>query len=828
MKCPKCQHENPGDSTFCGKCGTHITPHPEVPPLVTETLETSQEELTTGSVFAGRYQVIEELGKGGMGKVYRVLDKKLNEEVALKLIKPEIASDKNTLERFKNELKLARKVVQKNVGRMFDIGEETGTHYITMEYVPGEDLKSFIRRSGQLAVGTTIRIAKQICEGLSEAHSIGIVHRDLKPSNIMIDKVGHARIMDFGIARSLKGKGITGAGAIIGTPEYMSPEQVDGKDADQMSDIYSFGIILYEMLTGRLPFEGETPLSIAVQHRSDTPKDPKEFNAQIPDDLDRIILKCLEKKPEDRYQATSEVYSELIMVEQGLPTTEKVVFRTKTTTSKQITVSISPKIIMIPSLAFLAISIIGLVVIKPWNKTHSVPIASENVSIAVLPFVDYSPEKDHDHLCVGITFEIITKLSGLKDWKVMNTASVMQLKDTKKDIKEIGQELNVNTILFGSVRKEGKDIRIDVQLVNVEDRFQIWSKTYQTRMDRVFEIQSDVALRIADALLVELTTDEKNKIRGRGPENLEAYDLYLIGGFFWSKGGKENYDKSIDYFKRAIDVDPSYAIAYAGMSDSYISYAFNGYSPRKAVIPQAKTAAIKALEIDDTLSEAHASLAFARILGDWEWMEGERGLKRAIELNPGYASAHYYYSWLLTFIEKHDQAITEAKIALELDPLSVGYHVSLGRRYHYARRYDEAIKEYRKVQEFSPTSAHEWVAMAFIQKGMYEEAVKEIMDTTEEMSWYRGYVYGATGKRDEALKVLNALLEREKQEFIWPATIAFLYIGLGDTERALERLEKTYEEREAWLDLLKVAPIYDSLRSKKRYKDLLQRMNFPD
>ena len=287
MKCPKCQADNPESKQFCGDCGTQLTPYPEAQPLVTETIETPQEEIATGAVFARRYQVIEELGRGGMGKVYRVLDKKLNEEVALKLIKPEISSDKRTLERFKNELKLARKVSQKNVGRMFDMGEETGTHYITMEYVPGEDLKSSIKRFGQLSVSKSLDIAKQICEGLSEAHKSGIVHRDLKPSNIIIDKQGNVRIMDFGIARSIKDKGLTGEGVIIGTPEYMSPEQVEGKEVDPRSDIYSLGVVLYEMMTGRPPFEGDTPLAVAVLHKSEAPRDPREIIPQIPENLAR-------------------------------------------------------------------------------------------------------------------------------------------------------------------------------------------------------------------------------------------------------------------------------------------------------------------------------------------------------------------------------------------------------------------------------------------------------------------------------------------------------------------------------------------------------------
>jgi serine/threonine protein kinase/WD40 repeat protein len=353
VKCPKCQHENPDDTLFCGKCGTQF-PSPDKAE-VTETLETPKEELTTGFTFAGRYQIIEELGRGGMGKVYRALDKELNEEVALKLIKPEIAKDEKTIERFKNELKIARKISHRNVGRMYELMDDGGFHFITMEYVPGQDLRGLERQTGQLTTGKAISITKEVCEGLREAHRQGVIHRDLKPSNIIIDKNGNARILDFGIARSVEGKGITGAGVMIGTPEYMSPEQVEGKEVDQRSDIYSLGVVLFEMVTGKVPFEGDTPLGIAMKHKSEIPKDPKAINAQIPDDISQMILRCLEKDKEKRYQSVVDVLSELTKIEKGIPTTEPVVPKRKPKTSREITVTFGLKKLLIPSLVVIAI-----------------------------------------------------------------------------------------------------------------------------------------------------------------------------------------------------------------------------------------------------------------------------------------------------------------------------------------------------------------------------------------------------------------------------------------------------------------------------------------
>jgi serine/threonine protein kinase len=362
MKCPECDFDNPDNTRFCGQCASPL-PHAEEEPFSsTETLRTPIKELAIGTTFARRYQIIEELGKGGMGKVYKALDREVEEKVALKLIKPEIAAEEKTIKRFRNELRFARKISHKNVCRMFDLNKEGDTHYITMEYVPGEDLKSSLRRMGPLSVGKAVIIAKQVCEGLEEAHRLGVVHRDLKPQNIMIDREGNARIMDFGIARSLEAKGITEEGLIIGTPEYMSPEQVEGKKVDQRSDVYSMGVILYEMVTGRVPFEGKTPLSVASKHMTQVPVEPRELNAQIPEDLSRVIMKCMEKEKEGRYQGTVELLSDLKKIEKGIPSTERIVPEKKPLTSKEITLTFGLKKVLIPAVVIVAVVIIGIVI----------------------------------------------------------------------------------------------------------------------------------------------------------------------------------------------------------------------------------------------------------------------------------------------------------------------------------------------------------------------------------------------------------------------------------------------------------------------------------
>ncbi|MGD9347921.1 MAG: protein kinase, partial [Candidatus Aminicenantes bacterium] len=430
VKCPDCDTDNTQDSQFCKNCAAPLSSG-EAEITRTKTLDATQVELTTGSTFANRYQIIEELGKGGMGTVYRALDKKLNEEVALKLIKLEISADEKTVERFRNELRMARKISHRNVGRMYELMDYMGIHYITMEYVSGQDLRNLIRQTGKLTTEKAIAIAKEICEGLAEAHRLGVIHRDLKPSNILIDRQGEAKIMDFGIARLLKSKGITGTRHLIGTPEYMSPEQVDAEgDIDQRSDIYSLGVILYEMLTGRVPFDGDTPLSVAYKHKNKKPPDPRDFSPQITDELSVLILKCLEKNKEARYQSAGEIRAQLEEIEKGLLIPVIISPQKRPLTSKEITVQFRMRKIFIP-LALAIFLVVGAIAVwQIFLKEETPPISSGKPIIAVLPFSDLSALKDQEYFCDGMTDEIITKLSRLQGWKVMNKTSVMQYKGT--------------------------------------------------------------------------------------------------------------------------------------------------------------------------------------------------------------------------------------------------------------------------------------------------------------------------------------------------------------------------------------------------------------
>jgi serine/threonine protein kinase/tetratricopeptide (TPR) repeat protein len=581
IKCPKCHSENPETKQYCADCGTQLPPPRSHPPVMTETLQTPVRELTTGSTFAGRYQVIEELGHGGMGRVYKVFDTKIKEKIALKLIKPEIASDKETIERFGNELRLARKISQRNVCRMFDIGEAEGAHFITMEYVHGEDLKSMIHMTGSLSVGMLLSVGKQVCDGLAEAHNLGVVHRDLKPQNIMIDKNGNAKIMDFGIARLVREKGITGPSVMIGTPEYMSPEQAEAKEIDHRSDIYSLGVILYEMATSHVPFEGETALSVAMKHKGEVPKNPKQLNPHIPDDLGAVILKCLEKDKARRYQSASDVHSELEKIEKGIPTTERVVPERKTITSREITVKFTLRKIAIPALGFLALAAIAMVIFRFIPKKQSgPPLPSGKPSLAIVYFENISGDKSLDAWKTGLTELLITKLSQSKFINVLSSDRVfsilkrLNLQEAKKysteDLVKVADEGGAVYTVSGSLMKAGKTIIMTLTLqkprtgevispLNIECNGE---EEIFTKVDELARtIKSDMNLS-PDQIATDINK-EANKITTSFPE---AYKYYSEGRRYHN-----NYEfhMSIPLMEKAIGIDPGFAMAYRSLAMSY-------------------------------------------------------------------------------------------------------------------------------------------------------------------------------------------------------------------------------------------------------------------
>jgi len=831
VKCPKCHSENAETRQFCADCGTKLISLKGS--KVTATLETPREELPRGTIFANRYEIIEELGKGGMGRVYRAFDKQLEEEVAIKFLKPEIASDNKNLDRFKNEIKLARKIIHRNVGRMHDLHEEKDSFFITMEYVAGEDLKSQLRRMGQVPVGKAVFIAQQIAKGLAEAHKLGIIHRDLKPHNVMIDKEGNARIMDFGISRSLGSRELTGEGVIIGTPDYMSPEQAEGKEADARSDIYSLGVILYEMVTGRVPFEGETALAIAMKHKTEVPRDPKLVNAQVPEDLSRVVLKCLEKDKEKRYQSADELYLELGKIEKGIPATERVLTGRKPFTSKEITVKFSLKKLLVPSLVTVALIVIAIVIL--WRvipRKAATSARSARHSIAVLPFEDLSQAKSYESLCDGISETLINALTNIEGLWVPARTSAFFFKGKTLDVREIGQKLGVENVLDGSVQAAGDNLRVTARISNTQDGRQVWSEIYNRKMADIFAIQDDLAKAIVTVLKIKLLGDKGGPLVKNYTENLQAYNLYLQGRYFWKKRTAEDIKKAIDYFNQAVALDPKYTLAYVGLADCYLLLAQYGRSPIKDVLPKARTAVLKALEIDETLAEAHTSLAMI-MKTDWDWENAEKEFKRAIELNPNYTTAHQWYNILLKDMGRLDEATIEIKQALELDPLSLIINVNLGVLSYLKREYDKAIQQHLKTLELDQNFAQGRLRLGecYRQRGMLKEAIAEFQKarTLFGNSPYGlgelGNVYALAGKRDEAIDVLTNLEELLKQGYSVNYDIAYIHFGLGDRDKAFEYLERAYEQKENGMESLKVDPSLDNLRSDPRYKSLIKRMN---
>ncbi|NIM91173.1 MAG: protein kinase [Candidatus Aminicenantes bacterium] len=830
IKCPKCRSENPETARFCADCGTQI-PAEEVS-VPTETLEAPKEELTTGSTFAGRYQIIEELGKGGMGKVYKAVDKEIDGKVALKLIKPEIAADGKTIERFRNELKTARDIAHKNVCRMYHLAKHEGTHYIVMEYVSGEDLKSFIRRSRQVTPGTAISIAKQVCEGLTEAHKLGTVHRDLKPQNIMIDKDGNARIMDFGIARSLKEKGITGAGVMIGTPEYMSPEQVEAKEVDQRSDIYSLGVILYEMVTGRVPFEADTPFAIGVKHKSEAPKDPRELNTQIPEGLSIVILRCLEKDKAKRYQSADELHTELTNIEKGIPFAEKIVPERRPSTSKEITVTFGLRKLLIPALVVIALVILGIVIWQLLPQKEAVPEPATKPSIAVLPFADLSPQKDQEYFCDGMANAIINALSNIKGLSVRARGSSFAFKGQQQDLQEIGKRLNVATVLDGTVQKAGNRVRLTAQLINVADESLLWSGQYDQELDNIFAIQDEITQAITDNLELKLLGGEKAKLTKRYTKDVQAFSLYSQGLYHWNRRTGEAMQKAIDYFEQAIEEDSTYALAYVGLADSYnLLSIYSDVNPKESY-PKAREAAEKALEIDETLGEAHNSLAYFKERYEWDFAGAEREFKRAIELSPNYATGHFWYGELLAIIGRFDEGIEEMKKALELDPISLIINASLGWAYRAAKKYDQAITQLHKTLEMDPNFliGHFYLGMVHTEMKKYPEAIVEL-EKAKELSggaavalFGLGVAYAEAGKPDEAKRILEELEAISKERYVSPWGIGSVYAALGEKDKAFEFMQKAYEERDEQLIFYKIDPISDPVRSDPRFKELLNKI----
>ena len=767
-------------------------PSPFGPPTATAHILCG--EIVPGTEFAGRYRILDELGRGGMGRVYKALDREVSESIALKVLVPAFSADEKMIERFRNELKLARRISHKNVCRIFDLGNCEGIYYITMEFVPGDNLKRVIQMAGPLAPSRALAVAGQVCDGLAEAHRLGVVHRDLKSSNIMIDGEGSARIMDFGIARAAETKGLTDRGALVGTPEYMAPEQVEGKDVDQRADIYSLGIILFEMSTGRVPFEGKTPLSVALMQKTARPPDPRDLNNHMPGGLSGIISKCLEKDPVARYQRIEDLAAELHGVAEGLT-------------------DLGPA--------------------RPQPTTAGLTPGGTRIlnTIAVLPFADLSPQKDQEYFCEGLAEELITALAKVSHLEVAAKSSAFSPEFKNTDVREIGRRLGVAAVLEGSVRKVENKLRITVQLINVATGYQLWSEKYERTLEDVFAIQDEITLAIVARLKVKLLGEEKDALLKRHTDNPEAYNLYLMGRFLWSKRTAEGLKRGLECFAQAIQLDPSFARAYAGISDCYALIAYY-YMPPQPTLIKAKGAAARALELDGTLPEAHTSMAFVKHKLERDWAGAEREFLRAIELDPEYVWAHHWYSMFLAAMGRHQESFGEIKRALAIDPASAQVNMVHGITLYLARFYDRAVEELVKALEMDPQHvlATFYLGIAQVERGHYEEALA-LVERSVQLGGGAGffvlgvgYVHASAGRRELAQSVLARLAQMMDKTYVSPFFTALIHFRLGDNDRGFECMDKAMESGDHWVEFIKVLPGLDGVRADPRYTALLDKL----
>jgi serine/threonine protein kinase/Flp pilus assembly protein TadD len=846
IKCPKCHSDNPEAQTFCGKCGTKLPPAQEIGEASTRTLRKVKEELSTGSTFAGRYQIIEELGKGGMGRVYKAFDTEIKEKVALKLLNPEIATDQETVERFRNELKFARKIRHKNVCQMFDLNKEEGALYITMEYVHGDDLKQLIRKVGHLSPGQALVVAKQVCEGLAEAHRLGVVHRDLKPHNIMVDDEGNARIMDFGIARSIRGKGVTGAGVMIGTPEYMSPEQVEGKEADKRSDIYALGVVLYEMLTGRVPFEGDTPLSVAYKHKNEPAPDPRETNAQIPEDFSRLVLRCLEKEQEKRYQSAEDVLADLRKIEKGLPTTERVVLKRKPSTSREITVILRLKKLVVPVSVFLAVIVIGLIIWKVFPR--KAPVKS---SVAVISFKNQTGDKTYDYLQEAIPNLLITSLEQSKylrviTWERMKDLLKQMGQDRTEVIDEdVGFEIcrrdGIEAIVLGSFVKAGEVFATDAKVLDVSSKRLL--RSVSARGDGVSSILKtqidELSRNISRGIGISERTIKATqpKIAEVATNSMEAYNFFLRG--------REDYEKfyfedALKFLEKAVELDPTFAVVYLYLARTQAS--LGNQKASNDAFEKAKTLSNKATEKDRLNIEASYALAIERNpdkririlqelaqkypeekrvhfdLGTYYqnrqmFPEALSELAKAIELDPKYGYAINQLAYVHALMGNYEKALGYFQRYAAVSPGDANPVDSLAELYVRMGNLDDAIAKYKEVLQIKPGffSANWKIAYVYGLKEDYAEALKSLsqpitsgqfLAAVGEGHWWRGMFYYLLGSLDKSLGLFQAIREQVKQAGTLDAIASAEWIqGWINYEKG--DFEATERHLQSWVDLSK-------------------------
>lgn len=748
-----------------------------------------------GKRFA-HYDVLEKIGEGGMGVVYRARDRHLDRDVALKLLTRRAFVDDSARGRFLQEARALSRLNHPNIATIFDFDRHWRAEYLVMEFVPGVTLSERLRR-GCLAEPEVLQLALQLADGLAAAHRNGVIHRDLKPGNVRLTPDGRAKILDFGLAKVMKREdeaadiAATRTGWVVGTVPYMPPELVTGDPIDARTDIYGLGSLLYEVATGRRPFPESQTSRLVYSILYERPERPSLLNEQISPELEEVILRALEKDPERRFHSVEEMAAALKRLQDASGN----------------------------------------------GGSRSAPDRArprQIDSIVVLPLENLSGGPSEDYFADGLTEALITDLAKLGALRVISRTSAMQYKRTQKPLPQIARELRVDAALEGTCQRQGSRVRVSAQLIQAATDEHLWAESYDGDMDDLLTFQSDIARSVAREIALKLLPHEEATLMRTPAIASDAQELYLQGRYYWNRRDMEGLQRAIACFKEATEKAPNYALAYAGLADAYIILANWSILRPNHAYPLAKEAARKALQIDSTLGEAHVALAFADYIYDWNWVGAEQLFKRAIRLNPSYASGHSWYAVFLATRRRQDEAIAEARRSQEVDPLSPIISATAAWVHYEARQYGEAIRLCRTfLGEGGIPMTYLVLGLACTQERMYDEAIAAfekgvaLAGGLTELYAGLGFAFGASGRAAEARRVAEELERISESRYVPPYSQAVIHAGLGEMERTLELLEESCAHRNTWLILLGVEPMFDSLRSEPRFQDLLRRIGLP-
>jgi serine/threonine-protein kinase len=784
----------------------------------------------------GPYEIVAPIGSGGMGDVYRARDSRLSREVAIKVLPDRFLKDADARVRFEREARAVAALTHPNILAIHDFGTADGASYSVTELLEGQTLRQRLLQ-GALSWRKTIEVGAAIADGLAAAHAKGIIHRDLKPENIFLTADGRVKILDFGIAALVQIQSEDGSidptsmptapmrddsdSVVMGTAGYMSPEQLRAQPAEATSDIFSLGCLLYEMVTGRAAFIRSTTIDSLSAILTETPDPFTATHGMIPFELAKLIDRCLEKNRAERFQSASDLAYALRAI------------GASTSLSFELPKTRRLRMGIIAALVLIAIAATGVFFLKRLRPARTTAVATTPAAIrtlAILPFTNATGDAEAEYMSDGITETLINTLSQVPGLKVMSRTSVFQYKGKSDAPVKIARELGVGAVVVGRVNSVGNRLAVSVELVDATDRSQLWGNRYTATRADIFSVQQSMAAEISRRLRLELTGREERLLSKRHTEDPAAYELYLKGRFQWNKRSAESLYKAIEFFNQAIEIDPQYALAYAGIADCYNLLDIWAGLPTKETFPKAKAAATKALSIDDQLAEAHTSLAYAIHNYEWKWDEAEREYRRALELNPNYATAHQWYSELLTATGRFDDAEREARKALDIDPMSPIINAVAGWNRTMARRYDAAAEQTLRTTQLFPAfmPGHAYLGLAKLESGKAAEAIppllkaQELLDIVVVRTWL-ARAQLAAGKREEAKRLLTDLESRGSRDYLPPYYMAALYAAFGDRDRAFANLEQALDERTGAMVWLDVDPALDPLRKDPRFDALRKR-----